>query len=216
MTAFISPTLPISFSFHSQFISNRPCLIRVSSTNVRHVPKMVADPLIATSQLICENPAFVQKIAGAFQTLNMPEPLVSYGHPAMMGFMVLGMGLPGAVIGWQGRLNEDKRKGVEQKKLHENIMLAFFLLAILGGSGGTLSTAMQGFDIWETAHAKSALLVLLLLGANSLLAYSGFTIGNDGTPKGRRQGRKLHSYFGIAVMAVFAIHAFLGVQILLG
>lgn len=177
---------------------------------------MIADPLMATSQLVSENPAIVQKIAAAFQTLNMPEPLVSYGHPAMMGLMVLGMGLPGAVIGWQGRQNENKRKGVEQKKLHENIMLAFFLLAILGGTGGTLSTAMQGFDIWETAHAKSALVVLLLLGANSLLAYSGFTIGNDGTPKGRLQGRKIHSYFGIVVMAAFAVHAFLGVQILLG
>lgn len=176
--------------------------------------KMVADPVAATTQLLSENPMFLQKIAEVFK--GLPEPVVEYGHPAMMAVMVLGMGVPGAYIGWQGRLNEDKRAGVEQKKLHENIMLAFFLLAFLGGTGGTLSTAMQGYDIWESAHAKSALVVLLLLGANSIIAYTGFTIGTDGTPKGRLQGRKFHAYFGVATMLAFLVHAGLGVNILFG
>lgn len=139
-----------------------------------------------------------------------------YGHPALMAFMILGMGVPGAVFGWQGRLNEDKKKGVQQKQLHENVMIAFFLLAAFGGFGGTLSTAMQGYDVWQSPHAISALVVLLLLGANSVVAYSGFTIGNDGSPKGRLEGRKLHSYFGLAVLAAIAVHIFFGVQILLG
>lgn len=207
-----SPTLSSALS---SFISPRRSYARRMS-RVLSGMRMGLEPLAATTQLLSDNPAFLQKIVGAFQTLNMPEPLVQYGHPAMMGFMVLGMGLPGAVIGWQGRLNENKKEGVQQKKLHENIMLAFFLLAFLGGTGGTLSTAMQGYDVWQTPHASSALVVLLLLGANSFIAYSGFTIGNDGTPKGRLQGRKLHSYFGIAAMTAFAVHAFLGVQILLG
>lgn len=133
-----------------------------------------------------------------------------------MTFMVLAMGTPGAVIGWQGRLNDNKKGGVAQKKLHETIMIAFFLLAFLGGTGGTLSVAMQGFDIWETPHFKSAVVCLLLLAANSIIAYSGFTIGNDGTAKGRQQGRKLHAYLGIAGMAAFLIHGILGVTILLG
>lgn len=129
--------------------------------------------------------------------------------------MVMGMGVPGAVFGWQGRLNEDKKAGLAQKTLHENIMIAFFLLAFLGGTGGTLSVAMQGYDIWETPHFKSAVAVLLLLGVNSVFAYSGFTIGNDGSPKGRLQGRKLHAYFGVAVMAAFLVHGILGVKVLL-
>lgn len=133
-----------------------------------------------------------------------------------MTFMVLGMGLPGAVIGWNGRLNENKKDGVKQKQLHENIMLAFFLLAFLGGTGGTLSVAMQGYDIWETPHFKSAAACLLLLGANSVIAYSGFTLGNDGTPKGRQAGRKLHAWFGSVSMAAFFIHGVLGAKILLG
>lgn len=131
-----------------------------------------------------------------------------------MGFMILGMGLPGALIGWSGRLDENKREGVKKKKLHENIMLAFFLLAFLGGFGGTLATAMGGYDIYESPHAKSAAAVLLLLLANTVIAYSGFTIGNDGSPKGRQSGRKLHAYFGSATMAALFVHAFLGIRIL--
>lgn len=134
----------------------------------------------------------------------------------MMAFMVLGMGMPGAYIGWQGRLNEDKKAGVKQKRLHETIMIAFFLLAFLGGVGGTLSVAMQGYDIWESPHFKSAAVCLALLGANSVVAYSGFTVGNDGTPKGRLQGRTLHAYLGGAGMAAFLIHGVLGAKILLG
>lgn len=133
-----------------------------------------------------------------------------------MTFMVLGMGAPGAAIGWQGRLNDNKKDGVKQKQLHENIMLAFFLLAFLGGTGGTLSVAMQGYDVWETPHFKSAALVLTMLGINSAIAYTGFTIGNDGSPKGRLQGRKIHAWFGAITMATFLVHGVLGAKILLG
>lgn len=181
-----------------------------------NVPSMVLDPVSATTHLLSDNPAFLQKIADAFNSLGLPEPVTTYGHPALMAFMVLGMGLPGAVFGWKGRLNEDKKAGVKQKQLHENIMLAFFLLAFLGGTGGTLAVAMQGYDVWQSPHAISALVVLILLGANSVLAYSGFTIGTDGTPKGRLAGRKFHAYFGAVTMAAFFVHAALGVNILLG
>lgn len=175
---------------------------------------MTLEPFHATTQLLTENPLWLEKVAESFR--GMPEPLIQYGHPAMMAILVFAMGFPGAYIGWQGRLNENKREGVNQKKLHENVMLGFFLFAFLGSTGGTLSVAVQGFDIWESPHAISALVVLLLLAANSLIAYTGFTIGTDGTPKGRLQGRKLHSYFGIAVMGAFLVHAGLGVKLLLG
>lgn len=131
-----------------------------------------------------------------------------------MGFMLLGMGLPGALIGWAGRLAKDRKKGVQQKHLHENIMLAFFLLAFLGGTGGTLSVAMQGYDVWQTPHFYSSVAVLVLLGVNTTIAYSGFTIGNDGSPKGRLAGRKFHAYFGSFIMAVLFVHAALGLRVL--
>lgn len=171
--------------------------------------------LIETPLHLAENPAALRTIADAFNTLGLPEWLVEWGHPGLMGFMILGMGAPGAAIGWQGRLNENKREGVQQKRLHENIMVAFFLLAFLGGTGGTLSVAMQGHDVWNTLHFKSAVVVLILLGLNAVIAYSGFTIGNDGSPKGRVAGRKLHAYFGLAVLIALLVHGALGVKMLL-
>lgn len=136
-------------------------------------------------------------------------------HPFLMGFMILGMGVPGAAIGWAGRLDKNKKEGVQKKKLHENIMLAFFLLAFMGGFGGILATAMGGYDIFQSPHAKSAAAVMLLLLANTVIAYSGFTIGNDGSPKGRQSGRTLHAWFGTATVAALFAHAFLGIRILL-
>lgn len=162
------------------------------------------------AQTLAENPAALQSVANAFNTLNMPPWLVNYGHPALMTFMILGMGLPGAVFGWQGRLNDNKKEGVKQKNLHENIMVAFFLLAVLGGAGGTLSVAMQGEDVWVSKHFLSAVAVVLFLATNSVIAYSGFKLGNDGSPKGRLSGRKLHAFFGIGTMAVLAVHGVLG------
>ncbi|PXF49442.1 hypothetical protein BWQ96_00758 [Gracilariopsis chorda] len=184
-------------------------------TTVRPALRMALDPNLPT-HLLAANPVWLTKVADAIATLNLPKWLVEWGHPGMMAFMVLGMGTPGAYIGWQGRLNPDKRAGVAQKRLHENIMIAFFLLAFLGGTGGTLSVAMQGYDIWQSPHFISSAVVLAMLAVNSTLAYSGFTIGNDGTPKGRLQGRKLHAYFGIATMLAFLVHGALGALILLG
>lgn len=174
-------------------------------------PRASLDAAVA----VAANPAWLEGVAGAFKTLNMPPWLVSYGHPAMMGLMVLGMGAPGAAFGWAGRLNADKRAGVQQKQTHENIMLAFWLLAFLGGSGGVLSTAMQGYDVLESPHAASAAVVLVMLSAVGTYAYSGFKLGNDGSPKARMQGRSLHAYLGAATMVAFLIHGALGVNILL-
>lgn len=176
------------------------------------VPRMSLLPSVID---ISANPAALESLSNGLKTLHMPDWLVQWGPPGMMTFMVLGMGFPGATIGWLGRLNENKRDGVKQKQLHETIMLAFALLAALGGFGGTISVAMQGYDVWQSVHAKSAAAILLFLALNAIIAYSGFSIGNDGTPKGRLQGRKLHAYLGSATMTAFLVHAYLGVKILL-
>lgn len=132
-----------------------------------------------------------------------------------MAFMVLGMGVPGAAIGWVGRVNKSKKDGAAQKRLHAKVMAAFYLLAFLGGTGGTLATAMQGYDIWTTVHFKTAVAVLVLLGMNSALAGSKFKLGNDGSGKGMLAGRKLHAYFGTAVIVAFFAHGALGLKMLL-
>lgn len=49
----------------------------------------------------------------------------------MMAFMVAGMGMPGAAFGWIGRLGKGK-ESVKMKNLHEQVMVAFWLLAFAG------------------------------------------------------------------------------------
>jgi hypothetical protein len=156
--------------------------------------------------LLSTNPAALESVAASFRSLNMPAPLVQYGHPAMMAIMTVAMGGSGAALGWAGRLNDDKRAGLKQKDTHANIMLAFTMLAALGGLGGTLSTAMQGFDVWESRHAQSAGLILGLLTINATLAYTGF----GKSPKAKIAGRKFHAIFGAVAMGAFVGHAYLG------
>lgn len=214
-TAFVAP---LGVSAHRSVglnVSSRSALlIRHARTRVTSKSPMMAMGLPELS--VAANPGAVDAIAKAFGTLNLPTWAVEWGHPAMMGFMILGMGMPGAAFGWQGRLNEDKKAGLKQKTLHENIMVAFGLLAFLGGTGGTLSVAMQGYDIFQTPHAISAAVVLAALFANAVLAYSGFSIGSDGSPKAKLKGRTIHAYLGAATMAIFVIHAIIGVNVLLG
>lgn len=159
---------------------------------------------------LAANPPALNAVADSFNTLNLPPALVKWGHPAMMAVLVVGMGASGGAIGWAGRLNKDKKAGVAQKNLHENIMLAFTLLATLGGIGGTLSTAMQGYDVWESPHFISAAVLLTALTANAVLAYTGFSLGGDGSPKARLAGRTAHAWFGVATMTAFLVHAYLG------
>jgi Protein of unknown function (DUF4079) len=168
----------------------------------RASPRMSLDAAVA----LAANPAALETLAEAFRSLNMPPALVTYGHPAMMAVMVVGLGGSGAAAGWQGRLNEDRRAGVSQKAAHANIMLAFVLLAALGGLGGTLSTAMQGFDVWQSPHSRSAGLILGLLVVNAVLAYSGF----GKTAKAKLTGRQFHAIFGAVIMGSFVGHAYLG------
>jgi hypothetical protein len=166
-----------------------------------------------------QNPLVIQRIADYFKTLSIPEPVVEYGHPVMMTIMVAAMGLGGAYLGWAGRLNPDKRAGVKQKQTHATVMGAFTLLAFLGASGGMLSVAMQGFPVGQSAHALSAVLVLVLLSFNGIYAGTGFGAGSK---RGREateaaaQGRRVHAYLGVAIVAALLLHAFLGLQMIIG
>jgi len=51
-----------------------------------------------------------------------------------MGIIVPTMGMYGSYLGWKGRVNEDKKQGVSDKKLHESIMTAFWLLSFTGAT----------------------------------------------------------------------------------
>lgn len=45
----------------------------------------------------------IEAIANWFNTLGTPEPIVHWGHPVMMGIVVVAMGSAVAWAGWRGR-----------------------------------------------------------------------------------------------------------------
>lgn len=81
-----------------------------------------------------------------------------------------------------------------------------FWLTLLSGSGGTLAIAMMGKDIWQSSHFATACVMLGLLAMNGAIAFTGF--GNDA--KSRKQGRTMHAWLGVAIIAVIFAHAATG------
>ncbi|EME27286.1 hypothetical protein Gasu2_54850 [Galdieria sulphuraria] len=165
---------------------------------------------IAQETVTSSNPFVIQRIADYFKTLGIPENVEKYGHPVMMGIMIAFLGGATAYYGWMGRLNPDKKKGVQQKSFHSNLATVFWLLAFAGASGGTLSVAMQGYPVWKSTHSLSAVAVLLGLTVNAWIAFSGF----GSTPTKRMSGRKVHAYLGTVTMVLLLVHSILGVSIL--
>jgi hypothetical protein len=46
----------------------------------------------------------LEPIASQFRAMEMPEPIVHWGHPLMMGIVVVVMGSVAGITGWRGRL----------------------------------------------------------------------------------------------------------------
>ncbi len=84
----------------------------------------------------------LEPIAAWFRTLGTPEPLVHWGHPAMMAIVIFVMGSFVAWAGWRGRLKEDDEAALESKAKHSQVapLMLFFLAA--GYTGGILSLVM--------------------------------------------------------------------------
>ncbi|KAJ8903071.1 hypothetical protein NDN08_006386 [Rhodosorus marinus] len=187
-------------------IQGRGAAVRCSGRS--HVKMSLDVDSVSQSFTHLANPVVIQKVADYVDTLGLPPFVIKWGHPAMMGFMVAGMGMPGAAFGWAGRLGKGK-DSVKMKNLHEQVMIAFWLLAFAGALGGSLSLAEQGYEIWtlQDPHFVSTLAVLGLLTFNAVYAYSGF---GGTTPQERLKGRTVHAYVGALTMGVFVVHGVLG------
>ena len=79
-------------------------------------------------------------------------------------------------------------------------------LRLAGGQGGILFNLVQGRPVLESPHAISALAGLLLLAGNGALST---------VMKGDPRLRTAHAFLGTSLMAVFAVHAALGLQLAL-
>jgi magnesium-transporting ATPase (P-type) len=146
----------------------------------------------------------LQPIADWFAGLNIPQPIVQWGHPAMMGIVIFVMGTFTAWIGWRGRLARDPKAARGALGFHALLAPFLFTFIALGYVGGVLSLVMQDKPIFSSVHFLTGTLVVGLLGANGLIAASGFAAGKL---------RTIHAYLGTAALALLFIHAFMGLRL---
>merc|ERR1711920_825834 len=188
--------------------------------------------------------AALKPAADAFASLGVPPWLVKYGHPGNMAVVLSAMGGYGSLLGWKVRAGEEEAEVLEESgELHGKLMGAMTLFFFLGATGGILSEVMQDKPLFMSGHVKSGLLGLFLLSMkkkeerrrkkerrmkkerkdtfkekkNSTVHFSSagiqacLPLAFDEQP----ELRSAHAYLGTAIMALFVIHAGLGVQLAL-
>jgi fucose 4-O-acetylase-like acetyltransferase len=148
----------------------------------------------------------LEPIAGWFRSLNVPEPIVHWGHPAMMGIVIFVLGSYVAYAGWQGRIAPDKDVAIKNRADHRKLAPLMFTFMALGYTGGLLSLVMQKQPIMESPHFWTGSSVLLVLVINGAISLSGFGGNNQGL-------RNLHAYLGSTAFLVLIIHAILGFKL---
>jgi fucose 4-O-acetylase-like acetyltransferase len=147
---------------------------------------------------------WLQPIADFFLRLSVPEPIVHWGHPVMMGIVLVFMGSFAALTGWRGRLATDPQVAQQAWGEHRKLVPWLYIFLALGYSGGLLSLVMQGQEILQSPHFVTGTLVLAGLTLNALLAVA---------MQQRGAIRTLHAYVGSATLAVAAVHMVVGVQL---
>lgn len=148
----------------------------------------------------------LQPIAVWFGNLGVPEPIVHWGHPAMMGIVVVVLGSYVAYAGWQGRLADDKDIALKNRADHRKLAPLMTLFITLGYTGGILSLVMQGEPIMESPHFWTGSAAVLLLWSNGLISLSGFG-GN------KPALRMTHAYIGTLIMLLLVVHAAFGLKL---
>lgn len=148
----------------------------------------------------------LEPIAAFFRNLGVPEPIVHWGHPVMMGIVVVVMGSYVAFAGWRGRLAQDKDVALKNRTDHRKLAPLMFLFIALGYTGGVLSLVMQHQPILESPHFWTGSIVLGLLATNSVLSIANFW--QDKAPL-----RILHAYLGTVTMGLLLVHAALGLKL---
>ncbi|MFS8884753.1 DUF4079 domain-containing protein [Synechococcus sp. H70.2] len=154
----------------------------------------------------------LQPVADFFAGFNLPQPIVQWGHPLMMGIVVVVMGSFVGLTGWRGRALRLAAEGSlpesAQKPLLDHRKLAPWMATFiaLGYTGGLLSLVMQGKPLLSSPHFWTGSLVLLLLAVNGTLSLSGFG-GN------RETLRTAHAYLGSLILCLLFTHALLGLKL---
>lgn len=152
--------------------------------------------------------ALLEPIAAWFRSFNMPEPIVHWGHPLMMGIVIVAMGSSVGWSGWRGRtmIDTDKEAALKSRADHRKLAPLMTLFITLGYTGGILSLVMQGHPILQSPHFWTGSALVLVLWSNGLMAFLGFS-KDDGSL------RTVHAYLGSAALVLMVVHALFGLKL---
>jgi Protein of unknown function (DUF4079) len=148
----------------------------------------------------------LQPAADTFNSYNLPAPLVQFGHPGNMAVVLLAMGGYGTYLGWQVRLSDNPAIIAKAKDLHPKLALGMTVFFSLGAIGGLTSLVMQGKPLFQSPHAFTGIIGLLLLYLQGMLS-----LFFEDDPA----ARSIHAYFGTGIMVLFAVHMTLGINLAL-
>ncbi|HTL88072.1 MAG TPA: DUF4079 domain-containing protein [Leptolyngbya sp.] len=148
----------------------------------------------------------LEQIGQFLRSLNVPQPIVHWGHPAMMSIVVFVMGGYAVWAGWQGRLADDKEVGLKHRAEHRKLMPWVVLFMTLGATGGVLSLVMQNQPILESPHFLTGMVGLGLLYLNGAISLAGFGGGKPSL-------RVFHAYLGTAIAGILILHAVFGIYL---
>ncbi|MGB8699441.1 MAG: DUF4079 domain-containing protein [Thermosynechococcaceae cyanobacterium] len=149
----------------------------------------------------------LEPLAAWFRGLGMPEPIVHWGHPAMMGIVLFVVGGFVGLTGWKSRTlaEKDPDAALKNRMDHRKMAPLMFLFIVMGYTGGILSLVVQQKSIFESSHFWTGSAVILLLSVNAVLAATQFG--------GQQVLRSAHAYLGSAALVLFAVHAALGLKL---
>jgi hypothetical protein len=147
----------------------------------------------------------LEPIASQFRSLGMPEPIVHWGHPLMMGIVIVAMGTTAGVTGWKGRVATDTAVADDNFSNHRKIAPLMSLFLALGYTGGLLSLVIQKQNVLESPHFWTGSVILILLALQGSLSLSGFW--------GNQSLRTVHAYLGSTTLAVLLVHAAFGLKL---
>ncbi|VVB02405.1 unnamed protein product [Arabis nemorensis] len=163
-------------------------------------------PLLLVASL--PGAATVRSAFGPFveivKSLNLPEWLVHWGHPGNMAVVLFAMGGYGTYLGFRIRYSDDIEEKAMAKDLHPKLLAGMFFFFALGATGGVTSLLTSDRPIFESPHAVTGAIGLALLTIQTILP----TLF-----KNKPELRSVHGILGSGIMALFLVHAALGLQL---